>query len=125
MVFKLKYFDIFLESNSFYTQIQIGSGSFEIIASQQLLISGSIYTDEKDHLISPELPAVYNNYIENDWISDNEIYGIFSENNINFSNSYYTIQKILIYEKGTSLEFYFVEKLKFLTITKLALQYCL
>lgn len=95
----MKYFNIILESNNFY--IQIGTGSFEIVKSEKVLVSGLIHADDKNHLISLEPPTDYDVNIENDWISDNEIYGIFSENDLNFSNSYNTIQKILICEKGS------------------------
>ncbi|CAI6344354.1 unnamed protein product [Macrosiphum euphorbiae] len=88
------------ESNGFYTQIQPGTGSFEVIESRHVLLSGLVYIDDSNHLISPEPPTDYEVNIENEWISDNEIYKVFSENNINFSTPYCTIQKILIRDKG-------------------------
>lgn len=98
--YKLNYIS---ESNSFYTQIQIGSGSFEVIESQNVLVSGLVYSDEKNHLLSPEPPRDYEVNVENEWISDYEVYRVFSENDINFSNPYCTIQKILIQDKGIIL----------------------
>jgi len=92
--------NIILESNDFYTQIQPGNGSFEVIESGHVLLSGLVYIDDSNHLISPEPSTDYEVIIENEWISDNEIYRVFSENNINFSTPYCTIQKILIHEKG-------------------------
>ncbi|VVC35574.1 Hypothetical protein CINCED_3A020887 [Cinara cedri] len=88
------------EPSGFYTQILIGSGLFEVIETQNILVSGMIYMADTNHLISPEPPADCEVNIENEWISDNEIYRTFSENNIHFSNPYCTIQKILINEKG-------------------------
>lgn len=57
--------------------------------------------NENNHLVSPEPPTDYDFDIDNEWISDNEIYRIFSENSINFANPYCTIQKILVRDKGT------------------------
>jgi len=59
--------------------------------------------DDNNHLISPEPPTDFEVNIENEWISDNEIYRIFSDNNINLSNPYCTIQKILIHDNGIIL----------------------
>lgn len=56
--------------------------------------------NENNHLISPEPSTDYDFDINNEWISDYEIYRIFSENNIHFSNPYCTIQKLLIHDKG-------------------------
>uniref|UniRef100_A0A2S2QQD5 Fatty acid synthase n=1 Tax=Sipha flava TaxID=143950 RepID=A0A2S2QQD5_9HEMI len=88
------------ESNGFYSHIQIGTGNFEVIENDNVLISGLIYMDDKNHLISPEPPTAYDVNIEDEWIPDNEVYRIFAENNIYFSNPYSTIQKILIHDKG-------------------------
>jgi hypothetical protein len=92
--------NIVLESNGFYSHIQIGTGNFEVIENDNVLISGLIYMDDKNHLISPEPPTAYDVNIEDEWIPDNEVYRIFAENNIYFSNPYSTIQKILIHDKG-------------------------
>lgn len=89
-----------LESVDFYTKIHPGTGCFEIIESQNVLISGLVHLDESNHLISPEPPTDYEVNIENEWISDIEIYRVFSENNINISNNYCTIQKIVVKDKG-------------------------
>lgn len=75
------------------------------------MVSGVIHFDDTNHLISPEPPTDYEVNIENDWISNNEVYRTFSENNINFSNPYYTIQKVLINEIGI------VQKLHFTVLT--------
>jgi len=56
--------------------------------------------DDSNHLISSEPPTDYEINIENEWISDNEIYRVFYENNINILTPYCTIQKILIHDKG-------------------------
>lgn len=105
MYFIAKLYNIILESNGFYTQVQTGTGCFEVIGTQNVLISGLVYSDDNNHLISPEPPTYCEVNIDDEWISDNEIYRIFSENNINFSNPYCTIQKILIRDKG--ILFYF------------------
>lgn len=55
---------------------------------------------DTNRLISPEPPTNYEINIENEWILDNEVYRTFSENSINISNPYCTIQKVLINEKG-------------------------
>lgn len=89
---------LFLELTGFYGQIS--SNSFEIIESENVLVSGLIYADTDNNLISPEPSTCFEINIEYDWISDNEIYRMFSENNINFSNPYFTIQKILVQDKG-------------------------
>lgn len=95
-----KFNNIISESNGFYSQIQVGTGSFEVIESQNVLVSGLIYMDDGNHLISPEPPTDFEVDIENEWISDNEIYRTFSDNNINISNAYCTIQKILVHDNG-------------------------
>lgn len=64
--------------------------------------------DDNNHLISPEPPTDFEVNIENEWISDNEIYKTFSENNINFLNPYYTIQKIIIRDYGIVLYLFYV-----------------
>lgn len=56
--------------------------------------------DEKNHLMSPEPSTNRGVDIKNEWIPDNEVYQIFLENNINISDSYCTIQKILVHDKG-------------------------
>lgn len=56
--------------------------------------------DDKNHLISQEPPKNYEMNIEHEWISDDEVYRTFLENNINFSNPFCTIQKILVLDKG-------------------------
>ncbi|XP_026815045.1 fatty acid synthase-like isoform X2 [Rhopalosiphum maidis] len=88
------------ESTGFYTQIQPGSGSFEVTESQNVLLSGLVYMDDSNHLISPEPPTDYEINIENEWISDTEIYRVFYENNIHISTPYSNIQRILIHDKG-------------------------
>lgn len=116
-------FDIILESNGFYTQIQTGTGCFEVMESQNVLISGLVYLDDKNHFVSPEPPTYCEVNIENEWISDTEVYRIFSENNISFSNPYCTIQKILIQDRGIILYSYLI--IKNLHIIILALLNCL
>lgn len=110
MYFFIKFSIMILESNGFYTQIQTGTGCFEVIESQNILISGLVYLDDRNHLISSEPPTSCEVNIENEWISDTEIYRIFSENNICFSNPYCTIQKILIRDKGIIFYTYFMIK---------------
>lgn len=56
--------------------------------------------DHNNHLISPEPLTNREEDIKHEWIPDNEIYQIFLENNINISDSYCTIQKILAHDKG-------------------------
>lgn len=112
-----------LEYNSFYTQLQIGSGSFEVIESQNVLISGSINVYDNNHIISPEPPTECEVNIDNEWISDNEIYRTFSENNINFSNPYCTIQRILIDEKGIVFNIFYITYI--IHINTISLLHCL
>lgn len=64
--------------------------------------------DDNNHLVSSEPPADYEVNIDNEWISDTEIYRLFSENNINFSNPYCTIQKILVHDKGIVFFIFYV-----------------
>lgn len=97
-----------LEYKSFYTQLQIGNGSFEIIESQNVYISGSINVNDNNNLITPEPLMECEVNIDNEWISDNEIYRTFSENNINFSNPYCTIHRILINEKGIVFYIFYI-----------------
>jgi hypothetical protein len=99
--------NIILESSGFYTQIQPGTGCFEVIESRHVLLSGLVYMDDSNHLISPEPPTDYEVNIENEWISDNEIYRVFYENNIHISTPYSNIQRILIHDKG--IVFYFIK----------------
>lgn len=83
-------------------------GGFEVIENDNVVISGFVYMDENNHLISPEPPTVYDVNIEDEWIPDNEIYRIFSENNIHFSNPYCTIQKILIHDRGIIVDVFYI-----------------
>lgn len=86
------------------------------------MVSGLINIDDTNHLISPEPPTDYEVNIENDWISNTEVYRTFSENNINFTNPYCTIQKVLINEIGI------IQKLNFTVLTDsviLVLLHCL
>lgn len=123
-MYLIKTFNIILESNGFYTQIQTGSGCFEVMESQNVLISGLVYLDdEKNHFSSPEPPTSFEVNIENEWISDTEVYRIFAENNISFSDPYCTIQKVLIRDKG--IIFYTFLITKNLRIIILALLNCL
>lgn len=94
-----------------------------MIESRHVLLSGLVYIDDSNHLISPEPPTDYEVNIENEWISDNEIYKVFSENNINFSTPYCTIQKILIRDKG--IVFCKIYNRNFKNTTILALQHYL
>lgn len=66
--------------------------------------------DDKNHLISPEPQTNREVDIKYEWIPDNEIYQIFLENNINISDSYCTIQKILAHDKGIVFYVLYVTK---------------
>lgn len=79
--------------------------------------------DENNHLISPEPPSDYEVNIENEWISDNEVYRVFSENNIHISSPYCTIQKILVHEKGIVLFLFYSNTLKYLHYTTMFISF--
>lgn len=79
--------------------------------------------DDYNHLISQEPQTNREVDIKYEWIPDNEIYQIFLENNINISDSYCTIQKILAHDKGIVFYVLYVTR-KHLQITIFSSLHC-